>query len=104
MLKCRNLLLDKKGENIVILDLQGLSTITDYFLICTGTSRKHVQTLAEHTRLSLKKLNVNAHHIEGYNEGAWVVLDYINAIIHIFDDRTRNYYLLEKLWGDAKKI
>jgi ribosome-associated protein len=101
---CRDLALDKKGEGALILDLRGLSSVTDYFVICHGTSRRHVQAIAENIHMGLKKREVSEAHAEGEAEGRWVVLDYIDAIVHIFDEEMRDIYRLEELWGDAARI
>jgi len=101
---CKNFALDKKGEDALILDLRGLSSVTDYFLICHGTSRRHVQAIAENIRFGMRKLRVPEAHLEGFTEGRWVVLDYIDAIVHVFDEEMRKTYQLEELWGDAARI
>jgi ribosome-associated protein len=101
---CKKLALDKKGEGVLILDLRGLSSVTDYFVISHGTSRRHVQAIAENIRFGIRELGVSEVHIEGFPEGKWVVLDYIDAIVHIFDEQTRELYQLEELWGDAARI
>jgi ribosome-associated protein len=101
---CRELALDKKAEDVLVLDLGGLSSVTDFFVICHGTSRRHVQAIAENIAVGLKKLKVRESHMEGFPEGRWVVLDYIEAIVHIFDEETRKTYQLEELWGDAARI
>lgn len=101
---CKKLALDKKAEDLLLLDLRGLSSVTDFFVICHGTSRRHVQAVAENIRIGLKKLKVTGEHVEGFEEGRWVVLDYIDAIVHIFDEETRKMYQLEELWGDAARI
>ena len=101
---CKKLALDKKAEDVLLLDLRGLSSVTDYFVICHGTSRRHVQAVAENVRFGLKNLKVAGEHVEGFAEGRWVVLDYIDAIVHIFDEETRKMYRLEELWGDAARI
>lgn len=101
---CKKLALDKKGEDVVILDLRGLSTVTDCFVICHGTSRRHVQAIAENIRYGMRALRVPELHMEGFAEARWVVLDYFDAIVHIFDAETRETYRLEELWGDAERI
>ena len=100
----RELLEDKKAEDAVILDVQGLSTVTDYFIICTATSERHAKTLCEHVVSSLKGENIRPYHLGGLPEGCWVVMDYIDFIVHIFIHEIRGIYALEKLWGDAKRI
>ncbi len=101
---CKKLALDKKGEDVLILDLRGLSSVTDFFVICHGTSRRHVQAIAENIRFGMRNLAVPEAHFEGFTEGRWVVLDYINAIVHVFDEEMRKTYQLEELWGDATRI
>ena len=97
--------LDKKAEDLAILDLRGISTITDYFVICTGTSFRHTKTIAENIILKLKNDNkIKVQRVDGISEGRWIALDYIDVIVHIFDEKTRNLYLLENLWGDAEKV
>ena len=97
-------LLDKKGgRDIQILDLRGRSTVSDYLVIATGTSSKHMETLVEAPCLELKRLGFPADHIEGRNTH-WVVADFGDVILHIFDQPTRQYYDLEDLWKDAPRI
>jgi ribosome-associated protein len=100
----RELLDEKLAGDIVILDLRGLSTITDYFVIGSAESRRQIKTLAEHVTAQFEKDGVRALHVEGLDEPSWVVLDYIVAIVHIFDPETRELYNLEKLWGDAPRV
>jgi ribosome-associated protein len=102
---CRELALDKKAENPLVLDMRAISTITDFFVICTGTSSRHTRTIAENITKSLKSDHkILMHHSDGATEGRWVVLDYIDVIVHIFDEETREIYSLETLWGDAEKV
>ncbi len=101
---CKKLALDKIGEDVLILDLRGLSSVTDYFVICHGTSRRHVQAIAENIRFEMRKHRVREHTMEGFTEGRWVVLDYMQAIVHVFDEETRKIYRLEELWGDAARV
>lgn len=101
---CKKLALDKIGEDVLILDLRGLSSVTDYFVICHGTSRRHVQAIAENIRFEMRNRRVREHQMEGFSEGRWVVLDYIAAIVHVFDEETRKIYRLEELWGDAATV
>jgi len=99
------LALDKKAEEPVILDMRGISTITDYFVICSGTSARHTRTIAENIIHSLKSNHkITNNHVEGLDEASWVAIDYVDVIIHVFDEETRNIYQLEKLWGDAEKV
>ena len=102
--QCRELLDEKLARDIVVLDLRGLSTITDYFVICNGESLRQNKTLAEHLMATFEADGLSATHVEGLDDAHWVVLDYIVAIVHIFDAETRELYTLEKLWGDAKRV
>ncbi|MCM8767036.1 MAG: ribosome silencing factor [Candidatus Omnitrophica bacterium] len=92
---------DKKGENIVILDLKNLTWITDYFIITSGDSLIQTRAIAENIIENLKEQPIS---IEGLDDGKWIVIDYGEIIIHIFLIETRNYYKLEKLWADAKVV
>lgn len=89
---------------MVILDVHELSTVTDFFVICTATSPRHGKSLVEHLRKSLKEKQLRPMHVDGLPEATWVVMDYIDFIVHIFVEETRELYALEKLWGDAEKI
>ena len=89
----------------MVMDVRGLSTITDFFVICSGTSARHTRTIAENIIKELKQHNQGAgKRVEGLQEGSWIVIDYIDVIVHIFDEEAREKYQLEKLWGDAKNI
>ncbi|MFQ5962246.1 MAG: ribosome silencing factor [Candidatus Methylomirabilales bacterium] len=90
-----------KAQNPVILDLKGISSIADNFLICSADSDRHVRAIADHIGECLEKAKVRLHHREGYPEARWILLDYHDLIIHIFNEETRRYYDLERLWGDA---
>lgn len=90
---------DRKGDDIIIFDLREISPITDFFVIATGLSSIHNKTIAEYL-IEYKKPN----HSEGMEEGNWVLLDYIDVIVHIFSKETRDFYGLERLWGDAPEV
>ena len=100
--KISRLALDKKGNDIVILDLKKLSDVTDYFVIVSCESDIHVKTIANFIEDELKKEKIRVWHKEGYSKLNWVLLDYIDVVTHIFRPDTREYYGLEKLWADAK--
>lgn len=96
-------IIEKKGENIVVIDLRGITSITDYFIIATGTSNIHLKAIADEIREKLKKENnIIPWHTEGYETKKWILLDYVNVVVHIFDSDMRSYYSLEKLWDDAE--
>ena len=94
---------DKKGLDIVILDVSDLLVITDLFVIATGTSRRHIQTLAEEAEAKLKETDRRPLRREGVEDATWVLLDYGDVIVHVFDEATRSFYDLERLWGDAPR-
>ena len=94
----------KKGIDIALLDVSELLWITDVFVIATGTSRPHVQSLAEEVELKLTIYDRRPLRIEGQREGKWVLLDYGEVVIHIFQPETRDFYGLERLWGDAPRL
>jgi len=95
---------DKKALDIVVLDLQGLASFTDYFLICTGGSHRQIETIADEIEEKLKEAKRRPSHIEGYPRGDWILMDYVDFVVHIFTPASRSYYDLERLWGDAKRI
>lgn len=95
---------DKKGLDIVLLDVSQLLVITDIFVIASGTSRRHVLTLAEETELKLRELERRPLRREGTDAAHWVLLDYGDVVVHVFDEETRAYYELERLWGNAPRL
>lgn len=95
---------DKKALDIVVLDLRGLASFTDYFLIATGGSHRQLVTVADEIEEKLKEQKRRPSHIEGYPRGDWILMDYVDFVVHIFTPVSRSYYDLEKLWGDAKRL
>ena len=95
--------LDKKAQDTVWLDLSGICSFTDNFIICTGTSSRHSQTIADNIEEQLKKMGVRPLHIEGYGEGEWILLDYVDFVVHVFSARAREFYDLERLWRSGKR-
>jgi len=95
--------LDKKAQDAVVIELGGICSFTDYFLICNGTSTRHNQTIAEHIEETLKKQGVRPLHVEGLPEGEWILLDYVDFVVHIFSSRAREFYDLERLWRAGKR-
>jgi ribosome-associated protein len=93
--------LDKKADDLVVLDLQGLSTVADFFLVCSGVSAPQVDTIADAVRSTLKTAGVRPRHLEGTATSGWVLLDYGDVVVHVFLGDTRACYALERLWGDA---
>jgi ribosome-associated protein len=99
-------IVDKKGLNIVALDVRGISTMTDYFIIAEGTVPRHVAALAQNVDDVLRKDKLVPTHVEGLLDGEWVVLDYMDFILHLFTPELRGYYSLEEIWkaGRVMKI
>lgn len=95
--------LDRKAHDVVVLDLRGISSATDFFLIAEGTSDVHVKAIADHLVDELKKDEVRPEHIEGLRGARWVLIDYVDFVVHIFHPQARQFYQLETLWGDAPK-
>jgi len=96
--------LDHKAVDVVLLSLKGVSDMTDFFLIASGTSDTHVRALGESIMEGLKKEGSSAHHVEGLTQGRWVLLDYVDFVVHLFHPSLRNFYQLERLWGDAEVV
>ena len=103
-LLCAQAALDKKANDVVVLEMKGLTDMTDYFVICSGTSAVQVRGIANGIDESLSKEKIKIHHIEGYKEATWIVIDLFDVIVHIFYQETRKFYDLETLWADAKVI
>lgn len=95
---------DNKGRDILVLDLRPCTPLFDYFVISTGTSRRQIHTVAEESDAALRAEGDHRLGIEGYEASKWIVQDYGDVVIHVFDADTRDYYKLEELWADAKKI
>lgn len=93
---------DKKASNIVTMDMRGLMSSTDYFIICSAPTATQVRAIADSVEEKLGEEGVNFSHREGYSEGEWILLDYGDVVVHVFRDESRNFYALEKLWGDAE--
>ncbi len=96
--------LGKKAMEIIVLDLRGLSSVADVFILCHGRSHRQVSAIAEFIRTELKRLNLMPLNVEGIAEGHWVLLDYGHVIIHVFYEPVRRFYNLEGLWVDARRI
>lgn len=95
---------DKKGSELVVLDLRRSSAFTDYFVLCTGQNQRQVKALADGVEETLRGLKLRPAHVEGYDRADWVLLDYFTFIVHIFTPATREFYGLERLWGQAERI
>lgn len=98
------MLYDHKAEDIKVLDLRKLGAVSDFFIVASGISSTHVRGLADHVDEEMKKLGQRSWHLEGYEAERWVLMDYVNVVVHIFHPQTREFYMLERLWGDAEKF
>jgi ribosome-associated protein len=99
-----NAVMGKKAIDLVVLDVRGLTSFSDIFIICSGRSNRQVSAIAEHIQVNLKKHAIKPLSVEGKKEGHWVLLDYGHVIIHVFYEPVRTFYDLEGLWIDAKRI
>ena len=95
---------DNKANDVVILDLGGVTDMTDFFVIASGTSDTHVRSIAEHVIEEMKKRGFRAHHVEGLGQGRWVLIDFVDFVVHVFHPALRSFYQLERLWGDAAVV
>lgn len=95
---------DNKANDVVLMDLRGVTDMTDYFVIASGTSDTHVRGIAEHLMADLAAMGMHVAAVEGLEHGRWVVLDYVDFVVHLFHPSLRSYYQLERLWGDAPTL
>ena len=95
---------ERHCSEIVVLDLRGLSPATDYFVIATGTSGRQMRTVADEISDAARDADMQRFGRAGYEQGRWILLDFIDVVIHLFDEQHRDYYNLEFLWGDAEKL
>jgi ribosome-associated protein len=96
--------LDLKANDVVLLDLKGVTDMTDYFVIASGTSDTHVRAIAQNVMEELAKIGVPVHHEEGVTQGRWALLDYVDFVVHVFHPTLRHFYQLERLWSDAQVV
>jgi len=99
-----NLASEKNAEQIVIIDVTGLCSFTDYIMICHGRSDRQVQSIAEHIQESMKHLGDKAFGVEGVSQGHWALLDFGDVVVHVFFEPVRSFYDIEGLWPDAKRL
>ena len=95
------LMLEKKALDIIIIDVRKITTLTDFFVVCTSESEPQSRAITNHINLSMKKKGIESWHIEGYQHLDWVLIDYIHIVTHIFSKETREYYEFERLWADG---
>jgi ribosome-associated protein len=96
--------LDKKATNVVVLDLRETPAFTDFFVLCSGQNTRQVKAIADSIEDELRKAGVRPAHVEGYDRADWILMDFFTFIVHVFAPHTRDFYSLERLWGDAERI
>ena len=96
--------LDKKALDVVVLDLRNTPAFTDFFVLCSGLNQRQVKAIADAVEETLRGAKVRPAHIEGYDRADWVLMDFFTFIVHVFTPQTRQFYSLERLWGDAERI
>jgi ribosome-associated protein len=97
--------LDKKAEELSILEMEkGSGAFTDYFVLCSGTNPRQIQAIADEVELRLKSAGMRPSHVEGYNQAEWILIDYVDFVVHVFSDKARKFYDLERLWKSAKRL
>lgn len=95
---------EEDAQDLIILDVNEKTIVADYFVICSGRNLVHIHSIADHVEQKLKEQGIKPQRREGYEEGKWVILDYASTILHIFRQQEREYYKLENLWADARKV
>ena len=96
--------LDKKALDVVVLDLRNTPAFTDFFVLCSGLSQRQVKAIADGVEEALRAAKVRPAHVEGYDRADWILMDFFTLIVHVFTPQTREFYSLERLWGDAERI
>ena len=97
--------LEKKAEELSILEMEkGSGAFTDYFVLCSGTNPRQVQAIADEVELRLKKAGLRPTHVEGYTQAEWVLIDYVDFVVHVFSEKARKFYDLERLWKSARPL
>jgi ribosome-associated protein len=97
--------LEKKAEELTILEMEkGSGAFTDYFVLCSGTNPRQIQAIADEVELRLKSAGLRPTHVEGYNQAEWILVDYVDFVVHVFSEKARKFYDLERLWKTAKRL
>ena len=102
--RAAQVLLDNKANDVVTLDLRPVTDMADFFIVASGTSDTHVRATAGYVVETLKKEGIRVHSVEGMEQGRWVLLDYVDFVVHVFHPTLRSFYQLERLWGDAPAV
>ena len=95
---------ENKANDVMVLDLAPVTDMTDYFVIASGTSDTHVRSTAQHVIEAMRQAGHRVHHVEGLSQGRWVLLDFVDVVVHVFHPALRSFYQLERLWSDATEI
>jgi ribosome-associated protein len=95
---------DKKAFDIVLLDISKVATFASYFLMCSGDSSRQIQAIADEVEKKLKENGIRPNHVEGYRHAEWILMDYVDLVVHVFSKSARAYYDLERLWRDGKRL
>jgi ribosome-associated protein len=101
---CRRYAEEKKARDVVILEVKGMTDLADYFLISSGLTERHVKTISEHIEKEMKARGILPYSVEGMEQGRWVIIDYEDVVVHIFLERLREFYDLESLWYEARRV
>jgi ribosome-associated protein len=96
--------LDKKASDVVVLDLRSTPAFTDHFVLCSGQNPRQVKAIADAIEESMRAAKIKPSHVEGYDRAEWILMDFFSFIVHVFSPQTREFYSLERLWGDAERI
>ncbi|HLK31981.1 MAG TPA: ribosome silencing factor [Terriglobales bacterium] len=100
-----NACVEKKAEDVAILEMEkGSGAFTDYFVVCSGTNPRQIQAISDEVEQRLEKVGLHPAHVEGYKQAEWVLLDYVDFVVHVFSEKARKYYDLERLWKAARRL
>lgn len=102
--RAASLCVDHKASDVVLLDLHGVTDMTDFFVVASGTSDTHVRSVASNLVQAMAATGWKAHHVEGMEQGRWVLVDFVDFVVHVFHPAMRSYYQIERLWGDAPAV
>jgi len=102
--KIQSVLDDKKARDLLVLCVKGISPLADYFIIATGTSSTHINALSDYVEKAMHQEEIPMKHREGNPQGGWLLLDYRDIVVHIFNEEMRSYYSLERIWNDAVRV
>jgi len=94
----------KKGQEIKVLRTEELTSLADYFVLCTATSNTQVKAMSDACEMELEKMGEKVHHIEGHRDGTWLLMDFSSVVVHVFTEEARKFYDLERLWSDAQEM